>query len=58
MEWSGELLTWLSVWSEMQIICVWSNWWHSHPVISRSSKIRYGLPFWCWLTQVASKRDR
>ena len=23
-----------------------------HPIISCSSKIQNGLPFWCWLTQV------
>jgi len=22
---------WLSVCSEMQMICVWSGWWHCHP---------------------------
>ena len=27
---SSEVLVWLSVWSEMQIFCVWSSWCHCH----------------------------
>jgi len=44
---SGEVLTWLSVWSEVQMICVWSNWCHCHPIISCTSKIQNGVSFWC-----------
>jgi len=25
---SGEVLAWLSVWSEVQVICMWSSWCH------------------------------
>jgi len=45
-------MAWLSVWSEVQMICIWSSWCHCHPIISCSNKIQNGLPFWCWLTQV------
>ena len=47
-----EVLAWLSVWSKVQMICIWSRSCHCHPIISCSSKIQNGLPFWCWLTQV------
>jgi len=30
---SGEALAWLSVWSEVQMISIWSSWCHCHPVI-------------------------
>jgi len=53
---SGEVLAWLSVWSEVQMICIWSSWCHCHPIISCSSKIQNGLPFWCWLTQVVLEK--
>jgi len=33
--------------------CVWC---HCHPIISCSSKIQNGLPFWCWLTQVVLEK--
>jgi len=49
---SGEVLAWLSVWSEVQMICIWSSWCHYDPIISRSSKIQNGLPFCCRLTHV------
>ena len=54
---SGEVLAWLSVWSEVQMICIWSSWCHCHPS-SRSSKIQNGLSFWCWLTQVVLQKGR
>jgi len=50
---SGEVLAWLSVWSEVQMICMWSSWCHCHPIISCSSKIQNDLHFWCRLTQVS-----
>jgi len=31
---SDEVLSWLSIWSDMQVICVWSSSCHCHPVIS------------------------
>jgi len=49
---SNEVLAWLSVWSEVQMICIWCSWCHCHPIISCTSKIQNGLPFWCRLTQV------
>ena len=32
------MLVWLSVWSKVQIVCIWSSWCHCHP------KIPYLLP--------------
>ena len=32
------------------MICIWSSWCHCHPIISCSSRIQNGLPFWCRLT--------
>jgi len=23
------VLAWLSVWGEVQMICIWSSWWYS-----------------------------
>jgi len=42
---SDEVLTWLSVWSEVQMICIWSNWCHCHSIISCFLKIQIGLNF-------------
>jgi len=53
---SGEILAWLSVWSKVQMICIWSCWCHCHPIISSSSKIQNGLLFWCRLTQVVLEK--
>ena len=36
---SDGVLVWLSVWSEVQIVCIWSGWCHCHP------KSRYLLPY-------------
>jgi len=33
---SDEVLAWLSVWSEVQMICIWSGRCHCHPIISAS----------------------
>jgi len=38
------------------MICIWSSWCRCHPIISCSSKIRNGLPFWCRLTQVVLEK--
>ena len=40
---SGGVLAWLSVWSEVQMICIWSSWCYCHPIISCSRKIQNGL---------------
>jgi len=42
---SGEELAWLSVWSEMQMICIWSSWCYCHPISSCFIKILIGLTF-------------
>ena len=36
--------------------CRWSSWCHCHPMISCSSKIQNGLPFWCQHTQVVLEK--
>jgi len=41
---SDEVLAWLSVWSEVQMICIWFSWPHCHPIISCCIKIPNG----CW----------
>jgi len=51
---SGEVVSWLSVCSEVQVICKWSSWCHSYPIISCSSKIQNG--FWCRLTQAVLEK--
>jgi len=40
---SDEVLAWLSVWSEMQMIRIWSSWCHCHPIISCYIKIQIDL---------------
>jgi len=42
---SDEMLAWLSVWSEVQMICILSCCCHCHPVISCFIKIQIGLTF-------------
>jgi len=54
---SDEVLAWLSVCSEVQMICIWSSWCHCHPIISCFVKIQNGLPIWCHLTQVVLERE-
>ena len=53
---SNEVLAWLSVWSKVQMIWIWSSWCYCHPVISCYIKIRLILPFWCRLTQVVLEK--
>jgi len=40
---SNEVLAWLSVWSKVQMICIWSSWCHCHPIISCFIKIQNGF---------------
>jgi len=47
---------WLSVWSKVQMICIWSSWCHCHPITSCFSKIWNGFPFWWQLTQVVLEK--
>jgi len=54
---SGEVLARLSVSNEVQMICIWSSWCRCHPIISCSTKIQNGLPFWCRLTQVVLEKS-
>jgi len=37
---SDEVLAWLSVCSEVHMICIWSSWCHCHPIISWFIKIK------------------
>jgi len=37
---SDEVLAWLSVWSVVQMICIWSSWCHCHPSSLASAKSR------------------
>ena len=54
---SHEVLAWLSVWSELQMICILSSWCHCHPIISCFIIILNGfVPFWCRLTQVVLEK--
>ena len=47
----------LSVWSEVQMICIRSSRCHCHPSSLASLKSRMVLPFWCRITQdVLEKR--
>jgi len=46
---------WLSVWSEVQMICIRSSWCNCHPIISCFIKIQNSLPFWCRFTQDVQK---
>ena len=51
---SDEVLMWSSVWSEVQIVCIWSSWCHCHPKTPpslASFKSRLVLLFWYQLTQ-------
>ena len=53
------VLVWLSVWSEVQIVCIWFSWCHCHPKTSSSLaplKSRLVLPFWYWLTQAVLEK--
>jgi len=42
---SDEVLAWLSVWSEVQMSCMWSSWCHCYPIISCFIKIQNGFTF-------------
>ena len=48
---SGEVLAWLSVWSEVQT-CIRSSRCHCHSLSLASVKSRLVLPFWYRLTRV------
>jgi len=42
---SHKVLAWLFVWNKVQMICIWSNWCHCHPVIFCFIKIQIGSIF-------------
>ena len=52
---SGEVLAWLSVWSEVQT-CIWPGWCHCHSLSLASVQSRLVLPFWYWPTQVVLEK--
>jgi len=54
----SDILAWLSVWSEVQIICIWFSWcqWTCNLIISCFIKIQNGLPFQCQLTHVVLEK--
>ena len=54
--WSDEVLAWLSVWSEMQMICIWSSWCHCHPITVASAKSRMVYPSGTGLPSCCEKR--
>jgi len=54
---SGEVLLWLTVWFEVQMICIYGPAvTTATPLSLCSSKIQNGLPFWCQLTQVVLEK--
>ena len=52
---SGGVLTWLSVWSEVQT-CIWPSCCHCHSLSLASVKSRLVLPFWYRLTWVVPEK--
>jgi len=48
---SGEVLAWLSVWSEVQT-CIWPSGFHCRSLSLAPVKSRLVLPFWYQLTRV------
>ena len=52
---SGGVLTWLSVWSEVQT-CIWPSCCHCHSLSLASVKSRLVLPFWYRLTWIVPDR--
>ena len=53
------MLVWLSVWSEVQILCIWSSCCHCLLKTLSSLawfKSRLVLPFWYWLTQLVLEK--
>jgi len=47
----NDVLVWLSVWSEVQIVCIWSSWCDCRPKTPRSPasfKSRLVLPLCYW----------
>jgi len=53
---NNEALAWLSICSEVQMICIQSSRCHCHPVIPDFIKIHKVSPFWCRSTQVVLEK--
>ena len=53
--WSGGVLAWSSVWSEVQT-CIWPNRCHCHSLSLASVKSRLVLPFCYQLTRVVPEK--
>jgi len=59
LKFTDEVLVWLSVWREVQIVCTWSIWCHCIPkphYLLPHFKSRQVLPFWYRLTQVVLEK--
>ena len=52
---SSEVLSWLSVWSEVQT-CIWPSWYHCRSLSLAPVKSRLVLPSWYRLTWVVSDK--
>jgi len=55
---SGQVLAWLSLWSKLQMICMWSSWCHCHLIISCFVKVWMGLTFLVWAYPGPGKRPQ
>jgi len=42
---TDKMMAWLSVWSEVQMICIWSSWCPCHPIIFCFIKVQVSLAF-------------
>ena len=49
-----EVWVWLSGWSEMQIVCIWSSWCHCHP--KPHHVFRHLNPDWFYLSATGLPR--
>ena len=54
---SGEVLAWLSVWSEVQT-CIWPSWCHCRSLSLALVKSRLVLLFWYRLTRVVPEKGQ
>ena len=52
---SGEVGSWLSVWSKVQT-CIWPSWCHCYSLSLASVKSRLVLPIWYRLTRVVPEK--
>jgi len=53
---SDDVLAWFSVWSEVQMICIWPSCCHCHAIVSWFIKILIGLTFLVPAYQVVPKK--